>query len=592
MKQVKSILSLVLVLSMLVVLVACGGTAITTPSGTSGDTTAETTADPGAPVYGGDITVYYPEFYSEYDPAVYTNRNYVAFYYDMLWNLDWETDRSEFNFTGTFLASDYLTGQIAESWETAADFSSMTVKLRKDVFFQDKTKVGMDAKYNVYDARNLVAADIKWSYDRLLGLDGATQVVPNETAWPSTLYMLTSVEVVDDYTVKFSFNTKTQTAVGDFMCARVNIGGPEWDTLDEAQKADWHYAVGTGPFIVTDYVPDNSMELTANPGYWQKDADGNKLPYLDSVTIVQFTDKTNALSQFIAGELDIISFPAAVFDNDQIAQLKAAMKTDQYTEYKYYGTPMAIGLKQGNNPVEALTDIRVRMAMQYAIDLSAIETGFFQRDISDGIRISGIWGTDTCYNDPASWSQELTDSYTTYDPEKAKELLAEAGYADGFTFDCTIFAMLPTPLFQIISEQLAAVGITMNLVVGNTPPDMTSVGADPDNPSSVFFNVRAYSPTSATYGIGKDSPQNYVHENDPKIESMLADLLAAPSLEEQITIAKELDQYYMSQHYLLYISGCEGYSNWFNSRVQGLHGEAISPNYYMGYMLARTWVTP
>lgn len=593
MKQVRSILSLILVLSMIMVLAACGGTTTDTTAGTSAGTTTGTTAavDPGAPVYGGDITVYYQEFYSEYDPAVYTNRNYVAFYYDMLWNLDWETDRNEFNFTGSFLASDYLTGQIADSWEAADDSTSMTVKLRQDVYFQDKTAVGMDAKYNVYDARNLVAADVKWTYDRLLGLDGATKVAPNETDWPATLYMLKSVEVVDDYTVKFNFNTNSKTAIGDFMCARVNIGGSEWDKLDEAQKADWHYAVGTGPFVITDYVPDNSMVLTANPKYWQKDTKGNKLPYLDTVTIVQFSDKTNVLSQFIAGKLDIYSFPSRTFDNDQVVQLKAGMTDDQYVEYQYYGTPMAIGLKQGSAGVKALSDIKVRMAMQYALDLSAIETGFFQRDISNGIKISGIWATDTIFNDPASWSDELTASYITYDPEKAKALLAEAGYADGFEFDCTIFSMLPAPLFQIVGEQLKAVGITMNLVVGNTPPDMTSVGADATNPSSVFFNVRANSPTAASYGIGKDSPQNFVHNNDTEIESMLTDLLAAQTLDEQITLAKALDQYYMSQHYLLYISGCETYSNWYNSRIQGLHGEAITPNYYMGYTLARTWVT-
>ena len=333
------------------------------------------------------------------------------------------------------------------------------------------------------------------------------------------------------------------------------------------------------------------MVVTANPKYWQKDTKGNKLPYLDTVTIVQFADKTNVLSQFIAGKLDIFSFPSSTFDNDQVAQLKAGMTADKYTEYQYFGTPMAIGLKQGSNGVKALSDIKVRMAMQYAIDLSAIETGFFRRDISNGIQISGIWTTDSSYNDPKSWTADLISSYTTYDPAKAKALLAEAGYADGFTFDCTIFSMLPAPLFQIVGEQLKAVGITMNLVVGNTPPDMTSVGADAANPSSVFFNVRANSPASATYGIGKDSPQNFVHENDPKIESMLTDLLAAQSLADQITLAKALDQYYMSQHYLLYISGCETYSNWFNSRIKGLHGEAITPNYYMGYMLARTWVT-
>ena len=87
------------------------------------------------------------------------------------------------------------------------------------------------------------------------------------------------------------------------------------------------------------------------------------------------------------------------------------------------------------------------------------------------------------------------------------------------------------------------------------------------------------------------APSNFVHQTDATTESLLAKLMAAKTLTEQVAAAKELDQYYMSQHYLLYISGSEGYSNWFNTRVQGLHGEAITPNYYMGYMLARTWVT-
>ena len=147
--------------------------------------------------------------------------------------------------------------------------------------------------------------------------------------------------------------------------------------------------------------------------------------------------------------------------------------------------------------------------MQYAIDLASIEKEFFQRDISNGIRISGIWANGTTYNDVDSWPAELTASYTTYDPEKAKALLAEAGYADGFTFDCTIFAMLPTPLFQIVAQYLAEVGITMNLVVGNTPPDMTSVGANADDPASVFFNIWATSPVLASYCIAKDGAEQF-----------------------------------------------------------------------------------
>lgn len=601
--KVKRILAVLLVLTMVFALVACSGktgtepsaspsaSAAASPAATASASAATETATAGDVKYGGNISVYYQDFYAEFDPAVSSNRNYVAFFYDELWNLNWDTDRSTFGFTGSYLNSDYLTGQIADSWKVADDLSSMTVNLRKDVTFQNKTDVGMDAKYDIYGGRNLVAGDVKLSYDRLLGLDGATKVAPDQTNWPETLFMLTKVEVVDDYTVIFHFNTKNMVAINDFMCARVNICGPEWEKLTADQKSDWHYAAGSGPFILTDYITDNSMTMTKNPHYWQKDSKGNALPYVDTVTLNQITDHAIALSQFIAGKLDIVSYPLSVFDRDQTAQLKAAMKADQYSEYQYYNTPMGIGLKQGNNPVKALTDVRVREAMQYAIDLNAIESQFFGRDVSQGLKITGIWATDSNYNDYNSWPQELKDSYTTYDPDKAKALLAEAGYPDGFEFTCTIFSFLPTPLFQLVAQYLSEVGITMNLVVGNTPPDMIKVGVDANDPSSTFFNIFANNPAFAFRFVSKDGDNNFVHQNDAAIEDALQKVTSATSVADQVAAAKQLDQTYMAQHYLLYISGCEAYSNWFNARIKGLNGEAITPNYYMGYMLARTWVS-
>jgi ABC-type transport system substrate-binding protein len=153
MKQAIRAVSLLLVLGVILTLAACGGTADSTDATTDGEAG-------GTASYGGNIVTYFAEFYNEYDPAVYTNRNFVSFYYDMLWNIDLGLDQDVFNYTSTYLSADYLTGQIADSWEVAPDFTSMTVKLRKDVKFQDKTAVGMDATYNVYGARTLVAADV------------------------------------------------------------------------------------------------------------------------------------------------------------------------------------------------------------------------------------------------------------------------------------------------------------------------------------------------------------------------------------------------------------------------------------------------
>ena len=321
--------SIILMVTMLLSMTACSSGGSKDSSGeeeADSGVTAEVVAqeDEGSVVYGGDLVSYYSEFYSEFDPSVYSNRQYVSFYTDMLWNIDWETDRSEFNFDGSYIDGNYITGQIAKSWEVAEDFTSLTVEIRDDVYFQDKTAVGIEEKYNIYGGRQLLASDIKWTYDRLLGLDGATAVVMDMTTWPTTLYMLEQVEVVDDTTVRFYFNTDNELAIDQFMCAFVNVGGPEWDTLSAEQKTDWHYAAGTGPFILTDYVADNSLTFTANPSYWDTDTEGNKLPYLDSVKLLAITDEATRLSSFLAGDLDIIATSGALSE-DSASVIRSSM---------------------------------------------------------------------------------------------------------------------------------------------------------------------------------------------------------------------------------------------------------------------------
>ena len=134
------------------------------------------------------------------------------------------------------LSVDQLKGSLAESWEVSDDFTTMTVKLRQGVNFADKTAVGIDAKYDIYGGRALTAADVKYSYDRVLGLDGVEKVVMDQTDWAGSLYMVDSVEAPDDQTVIFHFNTNNEVQVNNFMITVLNICGPEWDQLTDEQK--------------------------------------------------------------------------------------------------------------------------------------------------------------------------------------------------------------------------------------------------------------------------------------------------------------------------------------------------------------------
>ena len=543
--------------------------------------------DDGDPIYGGTLTMLNTEFSNtSFDPA--GDAVYVYYFCDMLWNIDWYADRDEVDYTNNYIDIDHISGQLAESWEIADDYSSMTVYLRDDVYFQDKSEAGLDDEYDIYDGRQLVASDVKWSYDRLLGLDGTDMVEIDSIDWETNLSMLESVEVVDDFTVVFNFNTTDELSVENFMCSFVNIAGPEWDELTEDQQSDWHYASGTGPFILTDYILDNSMTFTRNDNYWGTDEDGNQLPYLDEVVLIYVSDSTTRLSSFISGEIDIMAIQSSIFDSDEITQLEESLDEDEYDSYSRYTAPYAIGLKQGNNPVEALTSGTVREAMQYALDIEAISEymGYSYSDDEASSKLSGVFGTGTAWCDVDNWGEDLISSYTTYDSDYAMELLEEAGYADGFEFDVTIFSSLSTDPFTLAAEYLADVGITLNLTVGTSPADMTSVGTDEDSSGSAFYNLSMTKVTNLSTSVLGTS--DFIHADNEEIENLALEVLNATTLDEQIAAAKELDVAYMSEHYLLYLTYNEENEYFARSYVKGYSGECR--NEVMGFVAARLWL--
>ena len=156
----KKLLSLLLALSMVLSLAACGSgdgpAAGTNPPGNSPPPAAQPSDQPagpavtpitaGGPVSGGSMTLFCQEFYNNYDPSMADNRNY-AIWYERLWSPDWNSSRADYDWSSEYITMEFMTGQIAESWDIASDFSSMTVHLRDDVHFQ--TKDGGMSKYDI-----------------------------------------------------------------------------------------------------------------------------------------------------------------------------------------------------------------------------------------------------------------------------------------------------------------------------------------------------------------------------------------------------------------------------------------------------------
>ena len=517
--------------------------------------------------------MYYHEFYNYYDPAMPTSYSY-ALWLEGLWALDWESD---YAYDSAYWTYEDVAGQIADSWEIAEDYSSLTVKLREDVYFQDKEP---------FNGRQCLASDVKYTYDRLLGLgSGWDTPVECEMNWPSELYMVESVETDGDYTVIFHFNTATEVALNTFMTPVVNITGPEWDDCPQT----WEYACGTGPFVLTNVSVGSSMEFVRNDNYYDCDERNpeNKLPYLDGVKLVHIDDSSNTLSQFMSGTLDWIGSTSAVFNTSEIAQLKAAMDEGSYTEYVYQPSPpAAISLKCNQEP---FNDVRVRTALQMAINSEEIQHGYY--GLEGDVVIPGIWSTVlTDYSTVDSWSDELKAQYT-YDPEGAKELLAEAGYPDGFEFTVALAPNSDTDLYVLVATYLAEIGVTMNIESTAEIMEAISISSNPDDPRQV----------SGTHG-GKDNfaiikmtttaaGANYTYQHgNQEYEDAVAGFETATTLEEQAEYARLMDEIFAEEHWSIALGGYSELNEFMSNRVHGYEGQKLTVNQYRRTIVARLWV--
>jgi ABC-type transport system substrate-binding protein len=558
-----------------------GGDAKTSGGAKTDDADADVANEAPAddePKYGGTLNAWKQEFMNDLDPATDSRTNQENLWYETLWIMDWGLDDPENHaFTTSYLSADEMRGQIAESWEADYDAGTLTVKIRDDIKFQNK---------DPYNGRQLVAEDVKWTYDRLLGI-GSGYTAPMETSgadWLSQLYMIESIEASDDVTVVFHLKPENsnETSVNDLIVSEINIAGHEWDELSDEQKKDWHYAAGTGPYILEEYVLDNYMRFVKNEDYYGYDErhPENKLPYADEIVLQVVSESANRLTQFTAGQLDFMSGTNPL-NRSELAQLEASMDKSEYWELKKYSGPVAVGLKQ---TVELFKDIRVRKALQMAINTEEISKDYYK--IEGDPEIMGLFHSRTALSDVDNWEEELYASYATYDPEAAKKLLAEAGYPDGFEFTVTIFGALDADLFTLAATYLSEIGVTMNIEVAGNPMEMESIGFDKGDERVIFKNAGFPDMGRVQMNLLSTSPFDAIFHDDKTFDDLFNKSVTAPTMAERIKYAKEADRYFAEQHWILCIGGGEEMTDIFSTRVGGYRGEQ-----WFRVAYPRVWLT-
>ena len=320
---------------------------------------------------------------------------------------------------------------LAESWEISDDGLEYTFHLRQGVKF--------------HNGNDFTAEDVAYTFHRMLTVEGGVntefidQIKGADELLAGETDTLEGVEVVDDYTIKVTLKEPFAGFLASISSPGVSIYDSEaTEAAGDQFGMDPAMTVGTGPFEFSSWSFNNQLVLTRNEDYW-KGASG-----LPGVVIKIIPDTETQSMMFESGELDILDLDYAADSVDRF--------TETYPDQIVQGPRVGIVYFTMNFNKEPFQDVRVRKAVQMSIDRQAILDALYggRGQVEQGIFPHGLIGFNPV-------QEEIK-----YDPEAAKALLAEAGYADGFDMEIAADSSASdtmTMALEIVSDQLAEVGI-------------------------------------------------------------------------------------------------------------------------------------
>ena len=402
-----------LALAALFAMTACSPATTTTASGAPASAAAK------AVKRGGTVSIAFSADPNHFDPHKGTTaQNFVSVLYDGLTQFKTGPDVAP----GTHIIEPAL----AEKWDISPDGKTYTFSLRKGVKFHDVAPVS---------GRELTSDDVLFSFDRILAKDP-------ENIKIDLFNVITKVEAPDKYTVKLTLSQA-------FAPLLANLGTVFASILPRATVDFKKVTIGTGPFLLTDFEAKSKYVYKKNPSYWANGSDGKPLPYLDGFTQVIIPDEGARVSALRAGQLD---FTDLLVDN--LAQALLASNPALVSE-KFPGNFSV--MTRINIKEKPLDDIRVRQAMSLALDRQTIANA-----LGGGVGIVN-GPVPTALTD---WAVPVADlpNFRT-DVVKAKQLLADAGYASGLKLTAVL---LRSPqnrqiMLEAMQAQLKTVGIDLQL---------------------------------------------------------------------------------------------------------------------------------
>ncbi len=391
-------------------------------------------ASPDVPRYGGTLTLSNLGELSVFD-GIATGQNLgqaAQLARDPYLMEDWARGAAgtgEFKwFDTTTITPDCCIGALAESWEMPEQ-GIIVLHVRQGVHWQYNPESEASRLMN---GREVTADDwvssFNYNINSLTMKTYVPQLISTATIEKTGLWEVTLKIPVDPF-------------MGWSWLAVDGLFPPEV-IAKYGNMQDWRNFVHTGPYMIVDYVPGSSATLSRNPNYWQKDptgpGQGSPLPYIENIKILVIMDISTGAAAASTGKID---FYTNVVAPDYLQEARAGRWPD--VEYTTYLTahPMIVLMRNDRQDLP-FKDIRVRQALMRATDFYSLKDYYYEGD-ADLLGFPVTSEAGRAYM-PVEEMPASVQALYQYDPEKARELLAEAGYADGIKtsivfsteFDC------------------------------------------------------------------------------------------------------------------------------------------------------------
>ena len=533
-----------------------------------------------APQYGGTITLGRGDEPDGPDTVVSGPwaQAYVAGVTEKLAMADWATPRDEFDFVSHNVPNNTI-GQLAESW-SQPDPLTYIVKVRPGVHWHDKPPM---------NGRVLTADDIVFNYHHITG-SGSGFTEPSDFALSLNL-PFDSITATDDSTVVFELKEPNLGGLAAILDGNIAWIYPPEVIKEHGDATDWRNLVGTGPMMLTDWVEGSSVTWDKNPDYWGYDEKypENRLPYFDRLRVLFVNEVATRLAALRTGKIDYIGTIGGsqlmTLDHvESLRQTNPELVIHPYINRSDNGIGMNVQLPH-------FSDIRVRKAMQMAINLKEINRAFYGGYANMTPQGPANRTFTCCVTQFEDWPEEVKKVYT-YDPEGAEALLDEAGYPRGangirFKTEYLAYEVYDTNYVQLVASYWNKIGIDVEIEV------QPGAVAGPRRSERDFEMIFAEG-ANRWFPLGlmarfTDVTWNSSNVNDPVYTAKYEAGVKATTIEDQNRIAGELDQYATEQFWTIW-GGMAPQYNAFQPWVIGYNGEANLGAGQFNTVFTRVWI--